>query len=36
MIAPGIYYDHGLTGVTDSENRDLNSTMVQVDIRHPF
>lgn len=36
IMYPGIYFDYGLTRVTNNENWNLNTAMFQVDFRHAF
>jgi hypothetical protein len=36
IATPAIYYDYGLTAVTDAENWNLNSLMFQLDFRRAF
>ncbi len=36
MMSPGIYYDYGLSNVTDNENWGLNTVVFQVDFRYAF
>lgn len=36
ILYPGIYFDYGLTRVTNNENWNLNTAMFQVDFRHAF
>jgi hypothetical protein len=36
IMCPGIYYDYGLTKVTNTENWNLNSILFQVDFRRAF
>lgn len=36
ILAPGVYYDYGLSHVTRNENWNLNTLLFQIDIRHAF
>jgi hypothetical protein len=36
IMTPGVYYDYGLTQVTDNENWSLNSFLFQIDFRRAF
>lgn len=36
IMSPGVYYDYGLTEVTDGENWNLSSIIFQVDMRRAF
>lgn len=36
IMYPGIYFDYGLSRVTNNENWNLNTAMFQVDFRHAF
>lgn len=36
MLYPGVFYDYGLSNVTDKENWSLNSVVMQVDLRRAF